>query len=89
MALGTPDAWIGEDVMVQVGNPVESFWGPLLEVNDRGVTIHYLQKLGELEERRQLGEKVEDLRQEMRHHQVFFHWNNVRLIARPGKPEEE
>ena len=31
MALGTPDAWIGEDVMVQVGNPVESFWGPLLE----------------------------------------------------------
>jgi hypothetical protein len=25
----------------------------------------------------------------MRHHQVFFHWNNVRLIARPGKPEEE
>jgi len=30
-----PEAWVGEDIIVLVGEGLESLEGPLLEVNDR------------------------------------------------------
>ena len=49
--ISIPEAWIGDDIVVLVGDGLEPLNGPLLEVNDRGVIIDYLLNQAELEQR--------------------------------------
>lgn len=47
-------SWIGKKVIVGTNDP-DPFHGPLFDVNDLGVVIHYLQNLDEIDERRLAG----------------------------------
>ena len=49
--ISIPEAWIGDDIVVLVGDGLEPLNGPLLEVNDRGVIIDYILNQAELEQR--------------------------------------
>jgi hypothetical protein len=40
--ISIPEAWIGDDIVVLVGDSLEPLEGPLLEVNHRGVVIDNL-----------------------------------------------
>ena len=55
--ISIPEAWIGDDIVVLVGDGLEPLEGPLLEVNDRGVVIDNLLNRDELEERFAGGEE--------------------------------
>ena len=78
----TPEAWVGEDIIVLVGESLEPFDGPLLEVNDRGVVIDHLLNLEELEERYARGEGREEVRQEITYEDMFIPWHRISGISR-------
>ncbi len=80
--ISIPEAWIGDDIAVLVGESLESFGGPLLEVNDRGVVIDHLLNLDELEERIAGGEEREAVRQDMKFADMFVPWHRISAITR-------
>lgn len=80
--ISTPEAWIGDDIIVLIGESSEPLTGPLLEVNDRGIVIDNLLNLEELEERRARGEEGEALRQEMKFVDMFIPWHRISSIGR-------
>ena len=80
--ISTPEAWIGDDIIVLIGESSETLTGPLLEVNDRGIVIDNLLNLEELEERRARGEEREALRQEMKFVDMFIPWHRISSISR-------
>jgi hypothetical protein len=80
-----PAAWIGDDIVVLVGDGLEPLGGPLLEVNDRGVVIDYLQNQDELEERIAGGEEREAVRQDMKFVDMFIPWHQISGISRSRK----
>ena len=71
-----PEAWIGQEVIILVDHRnKEVFNGPLVEVNDRGVTIRYLEELPAAEEEgEEKGERVRMI--------SFFPWRMVWCISR-------
>jgi len=78
-----PESWIGKQVIVLVGENLEVFDGPLLEVNDRGVVIRDIRNLPQLEERLAAGDKyLGHLRREAQFRLTFFPWQQVRMISR-------
>ncbi len=77
-----PEAWIGDDVVVLVGEDLEPIDGPLLEVNERGVVIDYLQNLEELEERPAAGETRDALKAEMKFVDMFIPWQRISGISK-------
>ena len=77
-----PEAWVGEDIVVLVGEGLEPLEGPLLEVNDRGVVIDHLLNLEELEERQTRGEGREEVRQEITYEDMFIPWHRISGISR-------
>jgi hypothetical protein len=77
-----PEAWVGEDIIVLVGESLEPFDGPLLEVNDRGVVIDKLLNLEELAERYSRGEEREAQRQEVTYVDMFIPWHRISGISR-------
>jgi hypothetical protein len=77
-----PEAWVGEDIVVLVGEGLEPLEGPLLEVNDRGVVIDHLLNPEELEERYTRGEGREEMRQEITYEDMFIPWHRISGISR-------
>jgi hypothetical protein len=77
-----PEAWIGDDIVVLVGDVLEPLEGPLLEVNDRGVVIDNLLNRDELEERIAGGEEREAVRQDMKFVDMFIPWPRISGISR-------
>ena len=73
-----PETWIGQEVIVLVGRNKETFDGPLVDVNDRGVTIRYFQNFEELADAREKGEEEGERVYVL----YFFPWRVVWSIAR-------
>ena len=80
--ISIPEAWIGDDIVVLVGDGFEPFNGPLLEVNDRGVVIDYLLNQDELEKRIVGGEEREAVHQDMKFVDMFVPWRRISGINR-------
>jgi hypothetical protein len=80
--LTIPEAWIGDDIVVLVGDGLEPFNGPLLEVNDRGVVIDYFLNQDELAKRIAGGEEREAVRQYMKFVDMFLPWHRISGISR-------
>jgi hypothetical protein len=77
-----PEAWIGENVAVLVGEALEPLGGPLLEVNDRGVVINMLSNLEELEERHESGQPTVTLREEMKFVDMLIPWQRISGVSK-------
>ena len=80
--ISIPEAWIGDDIVVLVGDGLEPLNGPLLEVNDRGVIIDYLLNQAELEQRIVGGEEREVVHQDMKFVDMFIPWHRISGISR-------
>ena len=77
-----PEAWIGENVAVLVGEALEPLGGPLLEVNDRGVVINMFTNPEELMERQESGEPAETLREEMKFVDMLIPWQRISGVSK-------
>jgi hypothetical protein len=82
-----PEAWIGDDIVVLVGEGLEALDGPLLEVNERGVVIDNLLNLEELEERHAAGETRVALKEGMKFVDMFIPWHRISGISKPRTEE--
>ena len=80
--ISIPEAWIGDDIVVLVGDGLEPLEGPLLEVNHRGVVIDNLLNRDELEERIAGGEAREAVREDMKFVDMFIPWHRISGISR-------